>query len=107
MVARKVTVSKVVFISKENIDITHIIVEKYRRDFQGEYIDYIVAYTAFGNLAKRIHNNIKSGDTLKIDYRIETTESNGNYFTSLIIENYKDLNKVKKKEIINEEKTLF
>ncbi len=96
MIAKKEEVLKTTYIEPNGKPVLEIVIKKYRRDFKGKYINYIIVYNAFGALAKRFKDKLEPGTIVKLDYRIESNEYNSNYYTKLILEK---INIVEEKQI--------
>ena len=96
MIAKKEIVQKVIYFEPNGKPVLEIVCKKYRRDFKGKYIDYIVTYTAYGAIAKRFKGKVSMDNEVKITYRIESRSHNGNYFTTLIVEKLEVLGVVTK-----------
>lgn len=86
MIAKKEEIKKVIYMEPNGKPVLEIVINKYRRDFGGNYKDYIIVYTAFGAIAKRYKDKLVSGNEIKITYRIEAKEYNSNFYTTLIVE---------------------
>ncbi len=92
MVAKREEITRYEYNTYNGKPVLEIVVKKYRRNFQGKYIDYMIVYSAYGNIAKKWHNKIKVGDIVKINYRIESKEWSGKFYTTLIVEDIKLIN---------------
>ncbi len=77
-----------------------IINSTYMRQYNGSYIDYIIAYEEYGVKAKSHAKKLKVNDIVEIEYIPKSFNVNNNYNTVLIISDLKII-KTEKEPLLN------